>query len=43
LGELPGIPVIDFVIIGEAGRYWSSGGRGVVAPAAALEHRNVRR
>ena len=28
-GELLGIPVIDFVIIGEDGRYWSSVGGGV--------------
>ena len=25
-GELLGIPVIDFVMIGENGRFWSSGG-----------------
>jgi DNA repair protein RadC len=33
-GEILGIPVIDFVIIGEEGRYWSSGsGEGKVKPA----------
>ena len=34
-GELLGIPVIDFVIVGEDGQYWSSGsGEGKVEPSA---------
>jgi len=35
-GELLGIPMIDFVIIGEDGRYWSAaGGAGRVAGSGA--------
>jgi len=37
-GEILGIPVIDFVIIGEDGRYWSSGsGAGQVRPAGTTQ------
>ena len=43
-GELLGIPVIDFVIIGEDGRYWSSGsGEGKVEPSATARERAVAR
>ncbi|HOW72591.1 MAG TPA: JAB domain-containing protein [Phycisphaerae bacterium] len=37
-GEILGIPVIDFVIIGEDGGYWSSGsGEGQVKPAGTSQ------
>ncbi|HOW73820.1 MAG TPA: JAB domain-containing protein [Phycisphaerae bacterium] len=37
-GEILGIPIIDFVIIGENGRYWSSGNReGQVRPAGTAQ------